>query len=374
MVRQLHLGGCERDLTRLALGMDRSRYEPHVVCFDSKGLRGEELRAAGVPILELPVRSYKDRSVWKGAKRMRRYIREHGVRVLQALDAPAVIFGVPVAKLAGVDAVIPCTLGHRELYGESVARLLRIGDFLGDQLIVNCQALIEHLVERGLARRDRTSRVYNGIDVESFRPPDSPQTRRAVLPPQIANADFVVGTICALRPEKDVETLIAGFAAFGQSRPGARLVVVGSGPELPKLEQAAERLKISERTHFEPFTADVKAWLHAMDVFVLSSTSESFPNGLLEAMACGTAAIATSVGGVPEMAADGERALLFAPGDSAGLSARLLRMAEQPELRRKLAGAARDFVARELTVERFVRETQQVYDLVLARKAAARGG
>lgn len=74
------------------------------------------------------------------------------------------------------------------------------------------------------------------------------------------------------------------------------------------------------------------------------------------------------------MAADGERALLFAPGDSAGLSARLLRMAEQPELRRKLAGAARDFVARELTVERFVRETQQVYDLVLARKAAARGG
>ncbi len=372
MVRELNLGGCERDLTRLALGMDRDRFEPHVACFLSRGVRGDELRAAGVPILELPVRSFRDSSAVRGARMMRRYIRENGIRVIQALDVPAVIFGVPVAKLAGVDAVIPCTLGHRELYSALERRLLRVSDFLGDRLIVNSQRLIDHLVDQRLIRREKTALVYNGIDTEIFQPPADSGTRRAILPQRLADGALLIGSICALRPEKDLGTLIEAFSRVSVRRPDVRLAVVGSGGELERLQAATERLGVAGRCHFEPFTAEVAAWLHAMDVFVLSSSSESFPNSLLEAMACGTSAVASRVGGVPEMAADGERALLFDAGDVAGLAERLERLIDDSELRRRLARAAREFVCRELTVERFVARTEAAYEAVLTEKGRMR--
>jgi len=364
MVRELHLGGAERDMTRLALGLDRSRFEPHVACFVSEGIRGDELRAAGVPILELPVKSFKNRTAIEGARVLRTYLREKRVRVFQALDGPGVMFGTPVAKWAGVDAVFPCQLGHRELYPRVERALFRATDRMADRLIVNCQALIDDLVGKGWIAREKAALIYNGVDVEEYRPIE-PERRRAILPETWQKGKTIVGSLSALRPEKDLGTLIRAFGAVSERFPEARLAVVGDGPERGALERLAAQTGVAEKCLFVGQTARVREWLSAMDVYVLSSLSESFPNSLLEAMACGVCVAATKVGGVPEMVSDGETGVLFQSGSVEDLVGRLSELLAAEPRRATLGAAAREFVCRELPVERFIQRTQDLYDLVL---------
>src|SRR5687768_13905333 len=84
LVRELGIGGCERDMTKIAIGLDRRRFEVHVAAFHTKGLRTGELEAAGIPILHLPVTSFRSWSVVTAAQSMRAYIRQYGIQVVHA--------------------------------------------------------------------------------------------------------------------------------------------------------------------------------------------------------------------------------------------------------------------------------------------------
>src|SRR5947207_11914065 len=106
MVRELGIGGCERDLTKIAKGLNRDLFEPHVGCFHSEGLRTEELRAGGIPIIRFPVRSFGSVSALTGALQMGRYLDRHGIRLVHAFDVPTVIFAVPVARAFRTPVVV----------------------------------------------------------------------------------------------------------------------------------------------------------------------------------------------------------------------------------------------------------------------------
>ena len=98
MARELGLGGTERQLAEIALALDRERFEPHVGCFTGGGFRARELREAGVPILELGVRSLVSPSAVAGARRMGAYLARHEIGLVHAFDVPLDLFAVPVAR------------------------------------------------------------------------------------------------------------------------------------------------------------------------------------------------------------------------------------------------------------------------------------
>src|SRR5882757_10038831 len=98
LARELGLGGTERQLAETALALDRAQFEPHVGCFTGGGFRAHDLREAGVPILELGVRSLVSASALAGACRMGRYLAQHRIRLVHAFDVPLDLFAVPVAR------------------------------------------------------------------------------------------------------------------------------------------------------------------------------------------------------------------------------------------------------------------------------------
>ena len=106
MVRELGIGGSERQLVETALFLPRDRFVPHVGCFRPEGLRRSDLDAANVPVLHLPIYSFKSPSFAKAAAQLMRYIRQHGIQVVHSFDAPLNAFAVPVARLAATPAVI----------------------------------------------------------------------------------------------------------------------------------------------------------------------------------------------------------------------------------------------------------------------------
>jgi len=359
MARELDLGGSERQLAITALGLDRTQFRPHVACFRAGGFRAGELKRAGVPVLELGVRSLVSRSAIHGARRLGRYLEKHQIQVVHTFDVPAVLFGVPAARFYRVPVVLSSARAHRDLTPGITRHLLRLTDRIVDGIVVNSRAVGRELAADGVpASLVRLS--YNGIDTERFQP----EGPRARVPWD--EHGLVIGVVCALRPEKGLPTLLEAFSGFHQRWPSARLLIIGSGPVGEELEQRACKLALETACHFEPAVEAVAPWLRRIDIFVLPSLSEALSNALMEAMACGCCAVASDVGGNPELVEHGRTGLLFPPGDSAALSASLDVLAGDDLLRRRLAEAGSAFIRERFASQAAVRRMGEIYAACLA--------
>lgn len=361
MTRELGIGGCERDLAKLAIGLDRTRFEPHVACFVSGGFRANELAQAGVPIVELGIRSYRSWGCWKGLRRLAGYIRRNNIQILHNLDVPANLVGALVGYFSRVPVVITSQLGARELYDRTTHRLLRWTDRVTGLVVVNSDYQRQQLTSKEGLAAERIMVCHNGVDRREFHPPPDSASARAVLPTSFPNASLVIGTVAALRPEKDLGILIEAFAKVRRLREDMRLVIVGDGPMLDEWRALAAQRNLTEACHFEPATAEVRPWFQAIDIFVLCSISESFSNSLLEAMACGCCPIATRVGGLPEMIDDGESGLLVEARNAADLAAKLEHVITGENVRKTLGEKAARRAHGEFSVEAFVQRMEQIY-------------
>jgi glycosyltransferase involved in cell wall biosynthesis len=138
--------------------------------------------------------------------------------------------------------------------------------------------------------------IPNGIDLARFT---------QAVPMELPAGDGpIIGTIAALRPEKNLGRLIRAFAALRADRP-ARLVIVGDGAERPGLEALADQLSVRADVLFAGHSTVPERWLAAFDLFALSSDTEQMPLSLLEAMAAGLPCVCTNVGDVRAMLPEG---------------------------------------------------------------------
>ena len=354
MVRELGIGGTERQLVETARFLPRDRFIPHVGCFRPNGPRLVDLESAGIPILHLPLYSLGSKALFPVATQFVRYLRHHQIQVVHSFDAPLNIFAVPIAKFVGTPAVISSQRGHRDLTGARIKRLLRITDRLTDAVVVNCNAMRRYLVEEEGVPESKIHLCYNAVDFNSYK--------RIESTPRWPGHS-VVGIVCALRPEKRLSVLIQAFARL--SRKNAKLVIVGSGPEEAGLKVLAAELGIEECCHFEPATSHVAEWLNQIDIFVLPSRTEALSNSLMEAMACSCCVIATRVGGNPELIDDGENGLLFEVDNVDELARHLDAMLANPAQRWDLGAAAATKMASQFTYSRAAATMQQIYDSVL---------
>lgn len=354
MVRELGIGGTERQLVETARFLHRDRFVPHVGCFRANGLRRADLERAEVPILQLPMHSFLSPAVLRAASHLITYIRQHHIQVVHSFDAPTNIFAVPVAEFAGVPAVISSQRGHRDLTGGLNKACLRVTDRLTDAVVVNCDDMRRYLVKDEGVSESKIRICYNSVDVDQYR-------RRATASPWPGKS--VIGVVCALRPEKGVDTLLRAFAQL--PRQDTILAIVGSGPVEPHLRTLASELGIRERCHFEPATAEVAEWLSRIDIFVLPSRTEALSNSLMEAMACSCCAIASRVGGNPELIDDGENGLLFEMDNVAQLAGHLEALLSDPTRRQRLAAAGSAKMSAHFTTSQAATTMQQIYESAL---------
>jgi glycosyltransferase involved in cell wall biosynthesis len=211
----------------------------------------------------------------------------------------------------------------------------------------------------------------NGIDCERFaRSPD--RARLAAV--GIDGSGPVIGTVAALRPEKNLARLIRAVAGLPPVL-RARLVLVGDGPEREMLRATAEQLGIAERVVFAGAMRDPEAVLGGFDVFGLSSDTEQMPNSILEAMAASLPVVATDVGDLRRMLAPENAPYVVPKEDEAGLSKALLSLIEAPEQRREIGRRNREYVVAQYSLDAMVRRYDALFsgDWDAARRGADAG-
>ena len=205
------------------------------------------------------------------------------------------------------------------------------------------EAVRDRLVADGIPR-EKTTVVHEGVDVERIVHLPTANVHAAFYLPTHAP---VVGNIGALVPQKGQHHLIDAAAIVVRAVPDSRFVICGEGELRPALEEQIKRKHLERHVFLAGFRPDVLELLKGFDLFALSSLQEGLCTSLVDAMAASKAAVATRVGGVPEVVADGETGFLVPPRDHEALADRIIALLKD-EARRARMGEAALKRAREL--------------------------
>jgi glycosyltransferase involved in cell wall biosynthesis len=366
LARVLDTGGIERSLSLFARHLLEHGIQPHVGCFNAGGVRWREIETAGIPLLTVPVTSFMSKSAIDGARILRRYIADHDIRIVHPFDTPANMFAVPLARVLGVP-VLATQQCYRDLSPVYVRLIMTVIDRVATGIVVNCEALADHLKSDWKLARNRIHVCYNGYDPQEFH---SYGRKRL---PGLEGASTVIGTVSVLRPEKNLGILIDAFARVHQVDGQTRLLVVGSGPTKATLLRQAAELQVMDACVFQDEVANPADWMRAIDVFVLSSISEGSPNTVLEAMACGCCPVASRVGGTPELIRDRAYGMLFQSENINELVHTLVDLTRHPEERRKVAENAAAFVREHLTIQQACTRLAGIYKTLLGESQEQSG-
>jgi D-inositol-3-phosphate glycosyltransferase len=219
-----------------------------------------------------------------------------------------------------------------------------------DAVLASCSVEADQIAELYGADPSRIEVVPPGVDHAFFGPGHRAQARRAL---GLAPDGTLLLAVARLQPLKGIDVAVRALAelcAPGGAAPGApyRLVVVG-GPSGPRGEQEQQRLQhlaaslsVADRVAFVPPQAHelLSSYYRAADVCVVPSRSESFGLVALEAAACGTPVVASAVGGLSTLVADGRTGFLVEPSEPAEVASRVRRLADDPLLAERLGTAA----------------------------------
>lgn len=179
----------------------------------------------------------------------------------------------------------------------------------------------------------------------------------------------IAATVSVLRQQKRIDVFLDAAPAVLAAVPHARLAVIGDGPLRAELEQRARSLGLDRdaRFAFVPYTGPAARYLRGLDAYVLSSSWESMPIGVLEALACGVPQVATDAGGTAE-AVGPDTGLIVAKNDPHALAQAVIQLLSDDARRSAMATASVERHRAFFGVERMVSETAAVYRAVLAAR------
>ena len=246
-------------------------------------------------------------------------------------------------------------------------RLNPVYRWLADRVITSGEAIRTLVIEAGV-KPERAVAIPAGVNLADFAGASDGDAVRA----RLGLSRPVIGSVAMLRGSKGHASLLDAFAAVHARRPSARLLLVGDGIRRTWVESLAKERGLGEAVLFTGFRSDVPDLLRAMDCFVLASTrTEGVPGSLLQAFAAGVPAVASAIGGIPEVIVEGKTGLLVRPDDPAALASAIDAVITDPAAAAARAGAARALVEERFSHVAAVTRLLALYDDVIAGRGRA---
>jgi glycosyltransferase involved in cell wall biosynthesis len=366
MLTNFHIGGTERQVANLALGIDSSHFELHLACLRHSGELLAEMETLRAPRPEFRIGAlYSPKTFWQ-ALRLAHYVRRNLIQIVHSYGFYPNVFTVPVARLAGAPIVVASIRDTGDLLTPMQRRLQKMVCRLADCVLVNAEAIRENLIEQGYDPSNIVV-IRNGIRLAKV----TGKGRGAVLRRELGLplSARLVAVFSRLNRMKGVQYFLDAAIVLAGRFPDVRFLVVGDGESKKGLEEHACRLGLGQRIVFTGFRGDVPDLLSETAISVLPSLSEGASNTLLESMAAGIPVIATRVGGNPEVVEDGVSGLLVPPRDSAAIAAATARLLEDEDLALRLGRAGMRRVSELFSIDGSVRETERLYQRLVEAKS-----
>jgi glycosyltransferase involved in cell wall biosynthesis len=330
-------------------------------------LRQRAERAAA-PIISVPDRGALD---WRVLTQLIRICRREKPAIWHGHDYKSNVLGLVVRRFWPMKLVTTVhgwgvQVGRTALYYRIDKWSLRHYDAVvcvSDDLYAECR--------RVGVRKERCHLIENAIDIDEFRRGTASPNGGCTCDTDHSLPDrptgVLVGALGRLSAEKGFDLLIRALAALVGDGLGISLWIGGEGDQRGELQRLIDELGLQQRVRLLGHVDDPKAFQESLDVFALSSVREGLPNVVLEAMAMQVPVVATRVAGIPSLIRDGENGLLVDAGSAEQLATAIRRLADDRDLRSRLAESARATIEQSYSFQRRMEKMVRVYEGVGVR-------
>jgi len=359
IVQNLEVGGLERVVINLMNHADPARYRSVLYCLGHGGALVPEVEAAGHRVRCFDKRPGMD---WFLLSRMARALREDLAGIVHPHNFSPLVYGSLAAVVTPARGVVYTAHGAKTSGRRKHLFFQRLG--LVDEIVfVSADARSVALESRAVRRRG-TRTIVNGIDIGRYADGGDREKVRSEF--GFTPESPVLGIVARLTPAKDHAMLLRAFSRVLEHYPSARLLVVGDGELGDEIRTCRDELALGERVVFTGARNDVPALLSAMDLFVLSSSTEGLAMTLLEAMAARLPVVATAVGGNAEAVADGETGVIVPPRDEVVFADAIRRLLDDPAAMQRMGQAGLERARRQFSTEAMVGAYVELYERLTA--------
>jgi glycosyltransferase involved in cell wall biosynthesis len=249
--------------------------------------------------------------------------------------------------------------GKREFF-------IKLGHFLDTRIVPNSEYTRNMLVERGIIKSAKSDVVPNGIDlpIEVISLEQRLKLRKELNVPEHG---FFWLIVARMTVEKDIPLLLSAIKLLKQDGLDPYLRIIGKGILMPRVEEIIRENELERSIFCVGTRSDVMDLYQAADASVLSSRSEGLPNVLIESLATGTPAVATNVGGIPEIIQDGVSGYLVPPENSTELYRWMKKMMILTNTEReKMGSRGADFISSGFESGKVIDKWQDLFNEVIS--------
>src|SRR5438105_9886641 len=383
VIARLNVGGPALHVAYLTAGLAERGYDTTLVA--GTIARGEESMAfvADAHNVHVETLSELHREIspirdLRAILRLARLIRRERPTILHTHTAKAGAVGRIAALLAGrarPPIVVHTFHGHvlRGYFGRTMTFGFRtLERWLAratTSLVAVSPEVRDDLVALRVAPASKFTVVRLGIDLAHRIASDDDQRRETRRQMGLRDDEFVVGWVGRMTAVKNTDRVVRALQTLVDLGVDARLLLVGDGPDRDHLERYAHELGMMRRCLFLGYQEDVARFYDAIDALVLPSVNEGTPVSVIEALAAERPAVATRVGGTPDVIRDGIDGFLVDPADNGELAARLAELAHDAPPRAAMGAAGRARVLERYAVGRLIDDIDRLYRELLATRA-----
>lgn len=379
IIARLNVGGPAIHVVNLNAGLDPQRFESILISGTENPGEGSMLDYAlskGIAPIVIPEivgeASFKPRDA-QALSKLVQLLRKEKPQIVHTHTAKAGFVGRVAARLAGVPVIIHTYHGHvlHGYYSPRKTQLLRqmeaILAHLTDHIIAVSERVKQDLVTYRVAPAEKIGVIPLGFDLAPFV---AARANRGEFRREFgldAHAPLI-GIVGRIFPIKNHRLFLDAAARVAAQQSDARFVIVGDGTLRGEMESHTRELGLGERVVFTGWRRDLPRIYSDLDVLVVSSDNEGTPVSAIEAMASGCPVVATAVGGLPDLIADGETGCLVPAKSPDALANAVLSLLQNSPLAERLGAAAQASVLERFTVSRLIVDIERLYDRWLARK------
>ncbi len=366
IIKSLGRGGAELLLPESLGKHDQEKYHFHYLYFlPWKNQVVNELEKAGGTVVCFPAGN--NIRIVMQVRKIVAYVKKHHIQLIHCHLPWAGIVG----RLVGCLTRIPVVYTEHnkwERYHRLTYFMNRL-TFSSQQQVIAVSGEVARSIKTHYHRpKPAVQVVQNGIDTDKFsalQPMERDIRSELNIPP----GKIVIGIACVFRAQKRLTQWLEIAHQLHALHPDTYFIIAGDGVLREEVHQKATTLHMRSCVYFAGLQTEIRPWLKAMDIFMMTSEFEGLPIALLEAMSMGCMPACTDAGGIPEVIKDNTNGILVPVNNAGMLTHRISALLDHPEQLPALKQAARETVIRQFSMQKMVSQLENIYDHLIHKES-----